>query len=128
MAEVVAAGITEVTVEDFPDYLERLEHEEAEVTRLEHEFQLLETHRTEPHRFASATRECNKEKNRFYNLMPCEQIPWGGGGWKIINLCCCFSCIWKMISFCFCVHVFARLPPLFLILLHCLPVRVVVIL
>ena len=100
----MAAGITEVTVEDFPDYLERLEQEEAEVTRLEHEFQLLETHRTEPHRFASATRDYNKEKNRFYNLMTCELILCGGGGgWKIINFCCCFFvCSWKIISFFWC--------------------------
>lgn len=72
VAEVVASGITEVSVEDFPEYLEKLEQEEGEMTRLEYEFQLLETHRTEPHRFASATKDVNKEKNRFVNLMPCE--------------------------------------------------------
>lgn len=30
------------------------------------------TDRTEPHRFASATRNVNKTKNRFVNIMPCK--------------------------------------------------------
>ena len=32
--------------------------------------------RTEPHRFASATRNVNKGKNRFVNIMPCELWAW----------------------------------------------------
>ena len=36
--------------------------------------QRLAIDRTEPHRFASATKEANKGKNRFINIMPCELI------------------------------------------------------
>jgi protein tyrosine phosphatase len=72
--EAIACGVTDVTPEVFPTYLDRLEliQEDGESSLLELEFKKLATDRTEPHLFASATRNVNKGKNRFVNIMPYE--------------------------------------------------------
>lgn len=74
IAEAIACGVTDVTADKFPSYLDKLEliQEDGESSLLELEFKRLLTDRTEPHRFASATRNVNKGKNRFVNIMPYE--------------------------------------------------------
>ncbi len=42
--------------------------------------QRLAVDKTDPHRFASASKDANKSKNRYVNVLPCELLQY--------NVCC----------------------------------------
>ncbi|XP_046841964.1 titin-like isoform X3 [Xenia sp. Carnegie-2017] len=72
LLEAINNGETEIPVEDFPETLKEIMsvNPETGVVRVEEEFQRLGRSVSPPAQFKTANLNCNKQKNRYANVLP----------------------------------------------------------